>query len=213
MVKQIFHLLNLICFIAIFGCETTRPSDGSKPADHEETPGPTSRPNHTSKDSGKKPTKRPPQSELAECRELVKSLNGSLIIAVRVATSKVSGTAVQAMEVKKNGHRAYRVLVQGQSGGPKSVDVDQLMVDAEKLVEPSSPADCKSLYDVTEEKIITAMRLAQTHLKGRLEKAVFEKYDDDYVYAVTVADSNGQYHILRVDADAKKVVKEELIEK
>ena len=207
--KQILHLLFAMYFIAIVGCAATKTPDGSTGHGPSATPVP----------EGPKPPPPPPRTpvdpKLAACRELVKTLNAPLITAVKVATSTVEGTPVEATEIKKAGQLSYRVLVQGQSRKPRAVDVGQPTVDAEKLVEPSSPIECKSLPKASEEKhkIITAMRLAQQRVPGRLVKALFGKYEDRFLYTVTVEDSTGNTHLVRVDADAQKIIKEEIVAK
>ena len=203
--KRTLHLMIAGFFIAILGCKTSGPSDSGKPPDNTHT----EKPEQRKRDSDEK------RRQLAVCRELVKTLNAPLIIAVKAATSTVEGTPVEATEIKRAGQLSYRVLVQGQSGRPRAVDVAQPTVDAEKLVEPSSPTECKSLPKVSEEKhkIITAMRLAQQKVPGRLVKAVFGKYEDRFLYTVTVEDSTGNTHLVRVDADAQKIIKEEIVAK
>ena len=200
--KTILNVLVAACFIAIIGCQTPPKPSGEETVDrHEES----ERNKRKHKEQGR--PKAPVSPELAACRELAKSLNAPLMTAVRVATSKASGTPVEAMEVKEAGRRGYRVFVQGQSGKPKVIDVDQQMVDAEQIVEPSSLVECKSVHDIKEEKIVTAIRLAQERVPGRPIKAQFGKYEDRFLYTVTMEEPRGSSQLVRVDADARRIVK------
>jgi uncharacterized membrane protein YkoI len=141
----------------------------------------------------------------------VKGLNVPLIIAVRVAIHKAAGTPVQATETQHNGQTVYRVFIQSQSGRPKLIDVSQRDVDAEKFEDPSSTAECKPFREAKEEKIITAMRIAWKDVNGRLEKVIFEEYENHLVYSVTIQDSAGKYHVVRIDSDSRKILKHEVI--
>jgi len=136
-----------------------------------------------------------------KCKELVESHNAPLIIAVRVAITKATGTPVEAMETSKSGQTVYRVLIQGQAGMPKTIDVSQHEVDGGMITDPSSAADCHALDESKVEKIITAMRLARNNVPGRLVKAKFTKYEGNFVYSVTIQDSAGKSHEVQVDAD------------
>lgn len=205
MVERILYSLILVGLSAMIGCAHPKESEP-----HKDSPGPTPPAHVAPKDSQKK-VPRQPDPQVSECKELVKNLNSPLVIAVRVALSKLSGTAVQATEMKKADHIFYRILVQGESGKPKSLDVGQDAIDAERLVEPLSAAECTSLYTVKQPKIVTAIQLAQKQLNGRAHNAVFKRYGDDYAYSVGVTDSTGQYHTVIVDADEKTIVKDEVI--
>jgi uncharacterized membrane protein YkoI len=204
-VRRIFYSLILVGLSAITGCAHPKESET-----HKDSPEPMPPAQVASRDSHKKVPKQP-DPQVSECKELVKSLNSPLAIAVRVALGKVSGTAVQAAEMKKADHIFYRVLVQGESGKPKSLDVTQETIEGEKLVEPLSLAECKSLYTAKQPKIVIAIQLAQKHVNGKAQNAVFQRYGENYVYSVGVTDSSGQSHNVFVDANEKTIVKDEMI--
>ncbi|BFU95617.1 MAG: hypothetical protein NTNFB02_23390 [Nitrospira sp.] len=205
MVERILYSLILVELIVMIGC--THPKESETRKDSPESMPPA----HVApKDTHKKAPKQP-DSEVSECKELVKNLNSPLAIAVRVALGKYSGTAVQADEMKKTDRIFYRVLVQGDSGRPKSFDVTQETIEGEKLVEPPSSPECKSLYAVKQPSIVIAIHLAQKHLNGRAQNAVLMAYGQNDIYSVGVTDSSGQSHNVFVDADEKKIIKDELI--
>ncbi|MGE0642621.1 MAG: PepSY domain-containing protein [Nitrospira sp.] len=148
------------------------------------------------------------------CRERVKLQNSPLGIASRVAAIKVSGTPVQAKEIKKNGHSVYQVVMQAASGKPRSVDIDPQMVAEAQLAEPVSSAQCKALEDQDGKEafpIATAIQLAEEQLNGTAQEAAFELRDGVYGYVVTVADAKGQQYRALVDATAKTIIMQEKI--
>jgi hypothetical protein len=206
--QRILDAVMVVCFIVLMGCATGKSSP--KPIEPRkevitETP----------RETDRASVKTKPFSASVECKKMVKSLNTPLIVAIMTATRGASGTPVRATEIKKSGHTSYRVLLQGASGEPTPVDIDQRTVDGEKLVEPSSTAECKSLERARasgkEDPIVTAIRLAEGHLNGRAEDVGFERREEDYVYAVTVEDSKGLHHTVLVDANGAKIIKEEMV--
>lgn len=205
MVERILCSLILVGLSAITGCAHPKESETRKDSPEAIPPA------HVApKDTHKKAPKQS-DPQVSECAELVRNLNSPLAVAVRVALGKFSGTAVQAAEMKKTDHIFYRVLVQGDSGKPKSLDVTQETIEGEKLVEPPSSAECKSLYAVKQPSIVIAIQLAQKHLNGRAQNAVLTRYGKRFAYSVGVTDSSGQYHNIVVDADEKTIVKDEII--
>ncbi len=207
MAQRILCSLILVGLSATIGCGHPKESETRK-----DSPEPTPPTHVAPKDTRKKALKQP-DPQVSECKELVKNLNSPLAIAARVALVKFSGTAVQAAEMKKADRIFYRVLVQGESGKPKSLDVTQETIEGEKLVEPLSSAECKSLHAVKQPRIVMAIQLAQKHVNGKAQNAVFTQYGENYVYSVGVTDSSGQSHNVFVDADEKIIVKDELITK
>lgn len=109
------------------------------------------------------------------------------------------------METTNNGQTVYRVRMQGQSGKPKLIEVGQREVDSEKIIDPTSAADCQSLDESKVEKIITAMRVAVNSVPGRLEKAKVN-YKGYFVYSVTIRDSAGKEHAVQVDSENMKIL-------
>jgi uncharacterized membrane protein YkoI len=204
--KTFLNVLVAACFVVITGCKAPSKAGEAGTGPKEAGTGP--------KEAGTGP-KEPGTlkvyvpTELASCRELVKNLNAPHITAVRVAIGKISGTPVEIEEIKHAGRTFYRVLIQPPAGKPQVINVDQQMLDAEQLIEPSSMTECKSTRDTKEQKIIAAIRLAQRHFPGRLAKARFGKYDDRFLYTVTVQDAEGKSRLVRVDAEAMKVISTE----
>ena len=186
MITRSVCLLIVICLVTIVGCHILP------------TPGPTPGPNTE-------------DGDLEACRELVRSHNAPLIIAVRVAITKATGTPVEAMETTKNGQTVYRVLIKSQSSKPTPIAVSQSEVDGEKIPDPSSVDDCRALDESKVAKIITAMRLARNNVPGKLVKAKFTEYEGYFVYSVTIQDSAGKNHEVQVESDRMKIVSPQLV--
>ena len=203
MVTRSVYVLLVISMVAISGC----PKSGTVQQIPLENTAPTSPvPKIRSVPSvGQKPLPKPDSPELAACKELVKSHNNPPIIALRVAKEKAAGAPVEVKEAMKNGQTVYHVLIQGQSGKPKLIEVGQREIDDEKLADPSSAADCQSLDESKVERIITAMRIAVKSVPGRLEKATVN-YKGYFVYTVTILDSGGKDHVVQVDSESMKIL-------
>ena len=203
MITRSVYVLLVLCMIAISGCPKSGtvqqiPSENTAPT----SPVPKVR---TVPSVGQKPLPKPDSPELAACKELVKSHNKPLIIALRAAKGKATGAPVAIEEAMKNGQTVYHVLIQGQSGKPKLIEVGQREIDDEKLADPSSAADCQSLDESKVERIITAMRIAVKSVPGRLEKATVN-YKGYFVYTVTIRDSGGKDHVVQVDSENMKII-------
>lgn len=191
MVKQVACLALIMGLITGSGCATGEsPPTSSRPGPDVPPPPP------------------PPDPDWAKCRKLTKTLNTALISSVRAALKKVSGTPVETMEIIEAGQPVYHVQIVNQRKQIQTVRVEQPAVDAEKLADPSSLHECKTLLNAKskEERIITAMRLAQQKAPGRLVKAQFGKYEDRFLYTITVEDAKGNSHLVRVDPESRKVI-------
>ena len=203
MIRRSVYLPLVLCVVAISGCPKSTtvqqiPSENTAPT----SPAPKVR---TIPSVGQKPRPKPDSPEFAACKELVWSHNIPTIIAVRAAKGKVAGAPVEVKETMKNGQTVYLVLIQGQSGKPKLIEVGQREIDDEKLADPSSAADCQSLDESKVERIITAMRIAVKSVPGRLEKATVN-YKGYFVYTVTIRDSGGKDHEVQVDSESMKIL-------
>lgn len=203
MSRRSIYVLLVSGMVVISGCHT---SDTVQPTPSEHTaqnsPAPKVR---TIPPAGSKPAPKPDPPELAACKELVTSHNAPLIIAVRVAKTKSTGTPVEVKRAMMNGQTRYHVLIQGQSGKPKLIEVVQREIDDEKITDPSSAADCQSLDESKVERIITAMRAAVKSVPGRLETATVS-YKGYFVYTVTIRDSSGKDHVVQVDSESMKIL-------
>jgi uncharacterized membrane protein YkoI len=203
MITRSLYVLIVLCMVVISGCPKSStiqqiPSENTAPT----SPAPKVR---TIPSVGQKHMPKPDSPELAACKELVWSHNIPTIIAVRAAKEKAAGAPVEVKETMKNGQTVYHVLIQGQSGKPKLIEVGQREIDDEKLADPSSAADCQSLDESKVERIITAMRIAVKSVPGRLEKATVN-YKGYFVYTVTILDSGGKDHVVQVDSESMKIL-------